>query len=144
ELERHDPLSSSDPTGVLLVPSDVAGAADDFGPLEDMAVPALPEQCPRCARKENNSDTLRAFFRGSVRSPVRGHAAAHDRVTQVGAEALTRALGGNDKAIAFTDSRQDAAETAAEIEQGHYLDTLRQVVLALLEKSASLDYFGLI
>lgn len=144
ELERHDPLSSLEPTGVMLVPDGVDRAADGFGPLEDIAVPALPEQCPRCRRTERNQDTLRAFFRGSVRSPVRAHAAAHDRVTQVAAEALTRALGGNDKAIVFTDSRQDAAETAAEIEQGHYLDTLRQVVLALLQKSASVDYVGLI
>jgi DEAD/DEAH box helicase domain-containing protein len=144
ELERHEPAAPDDPTGLLLIPRDVGRAADRYGPLEDIVVPALPEECPRCARKEWNQSTVRAFFRGSVRSPVRAHAAAHDRVTQVAAEALTRALGGRDKAIVFTDSRQDAAETAAEIEQGHFLDTLRQVVLALLEQSAGVDRVGLL
>ena len=61
-----------------------------------------------------------------------------------GAEALMRTLGATEKAIVFTDSRQDAAETAAEIEQGHFLDTLRQVVVSLLRENASVDRVALI
>jgi DEAD/DEAH box helicase domain-containing protein len=144
QLEVHEPASDEPSTGVLLVPSGIENAASTYGPIEDIVVPALPERCPRCLRSEWNQSTLYSFFRGSVRSPIRAHAAAHDRVTQVAAEALTRTLGGRDKAIVFTDSRQDAAEAAAEIEQGHFLDTLRQVVLATLRENASIDRFGLL
>jgi DEAD/DEAH box helicase domain-containing protein len=144
ELEIHEPASPDAPTGLLLRPTQVENASPAYGGRDGIRVPALPERCPRCSRREWNQSTLRSFFRGAVRSPIRAHAAAHDRVTQVAAEALTRALGGRDKAIAFTDSRQDAAETAAEIEQGHFLDTLRQVVLALLKRNASLDRYGLL
>jgi DEAD/DEAH box helicase domain-containing protein len=144
QLERHEPASPEQSTGILLLPSHVDRAAASHGPLESLLVPALPECCPRCARKEWNQSTLRSFFRGTVRSPIRAHAAAHDRITQVAAEALTRALGGAEKAIVFTDSRQDAAEAAAEIEQGHFLDTLRQVVVALLRHNAGADRYQLL
>jgi DEAD/DEAH box helicase domain-containing protein len=144
ELELHEPAAPNPPTGLLLLPSDVENASPAYGRPEEISVPALPEQCPRCLRREWNQSTLRSFFRGAVRSPIRAHAAAHDRVTQVAAEALTRALGGQDKAIVFTDNRQDAAETAAEIEQGHFLDTLRQVVLALLRENSGVDRYGLL
>jgi DEAD/DEAH box helicase domain-containing protein len=142
-LELYEAASSEAPTGLLLQPSNLANASPAYGDLDDeIAVPALPERCPRCGREESNQSTLRSFFRASVRSPIRGHAAAHDRVTQVAAEALTRALGGAEKAIVFTDSRQDAAEAAAEIEQGHFLDTLRQIVLSQLRANADLDRFA--
>jgi DEAD/DEAH box helicase domain-containing protein len=145
ELELHEPASPDAPTGVVLLPLSVHKLENEHGDLDErVAVPALPEKCPRCSRSENNSRTLSSFFRGSVRSPIRGHAAAHDKITQVATEAVTRSLGGHDKAIVFTDSRQDAAETAAEIEQGHFLDTLRQVVLALMERNASVDRFRLL
>jgi DEAD/DEAH box helicase domain-containing protein len=144
ELEVHESAAPDPATGLLLLPTNVEKASPAYGSPEEIAVPALPEQCPRCLRREWNQSTLRSFFRGGVRSPIRAHAAAHDRVTQVAAEALTRALGGSDKAIVFTDSRQDAAETAAEIEQGHFLDTLRQVVLALLRENTGLDRYGLL
>ena len=93
-------------------------------------VPAIPERCPRCDGRGFNRDR-ETFFRGIVRSPVR----AHTMGTAVGAQILVDRLIdnlGDDPAaartIVFTDSRDDAAATAAGLEMNHFRDLLRQLI----------------
>ena len=93
-------------------------------------VPAIPERCPRCDGRGFNRDR-ETFFRGIVRSPVR----AHTMGTAVGAQILVDRLVDNlgdepaaARTIVFTDSRDDAAATAAGLEMNHFRDLLRQVI----------------
>ena len=93
-------------------------------------VPALPEVCPRCHSKGWNQDP-RIFFRGVVRSPLRGHATGTAAVAQVLTDRLIEALGddiSSSRTIVFTDSRDDAASTAAGLELNHFRDLIRQLI----------------
>jgi DEAD/DEAH box helicase domain-containing protein len=114
------------PTGTCM---SVTGAPEG----DRLRVPALPEKCPRCAQSGANRNP-RLFFRGLVRSVIRGHGTGTARVTQV---LLDRQLAGlrdgeqrdEAKTIVFTDSRDDAAETAAGVELNHFRDLVRQLLL---------------
>ena len=93
-------------------------------------VPAIPERCPRCDGRGFNRHR-ETFFRGIVRSPVR----AHTMGTAVGAQILVDRLIDNlgddptaARTIVFTDSRDDAAATAAGLEMNHFRDLLRQLI----------------
>lgn len=99
-------------------------------PDPSMAVPALPETCPRCGRGSGNQD-LAAFFSGTVRSPVRAHTTGHAQLTQMIVSEIFRSTGDtaeDSRTIVFTDSRDDAARTAAGIALNTYRDQVRQVV----------------
>jgi DEAD/DEAH box helicase domain-containing protein len=100
-----------------------------------VAVPALPERCPRCDTRGHNADT-RTFFRSVVRSPIRGHTTGTARVSQVLLDRVVKEIAeesGDGKTIIFTDSRDDAANTAAGVELNHFRDLVRQLVTAELE-----------
>ena len=93
-------------------------------------VPAIPERCPRCDGRGFNRER-ETFFRGIVRSPVR----AHTMGTAVGGQILVDRLVDNlgpdpaaARTIVFTDSRDDAAATAAGLEMNHFRDLLRQLI----------------
>ena len=93
-------------------------------------VPAIPERCPRCDGRGFNRDR-ETFFRGIVRTPVR----AHTMGTAVGAQILVDRLIDNlgddptaARTIVFTDSRDEAAATAAGLEMNHFRDLLRQLI----------------
>lgn len=127
-LLQPAPLGAS--TGVMLA---VANA-----PAES-SVPALPERCPRCATHYPNMKP-NLFFRANVRSPLRGHATGTSRIAQVLLDRVAKATeegreGG--RAIVFSDSRDQAAATAADVEFTHFRDTIRQVVLRELGETAS-------
>ena len=117
-------------TGTMLAVSDAPEGSD--------SVPALPERCPRCdARGVNRKPRL--FFRGVVRSPIRGHATGTARLTQVLLDRITRAVGeapADARTIVFTDSRDDAAATAAGVELNHFRDLVRQLVTAEVEAAS--------
>ncbi len=101
----------------------------------DRQVPALPEQCPRCQMRGYNRDT-RKFFRGVVRSPIRAHAGGLAQATQLVMSQLVRSLGDraeDTRTIVFTDSRDDAARTAIEVETNHYRDLVRQLIRQVLK-----------
>ncbi|MDP9302668.1 MAG: DEAD/DEAH box helicase, partial [Actinomycetota bacterium] len=102
-----------------------------------MRIPALPERCPRCLTKTFNGDP-RIFFRGVVRSPIRGLAAGATRVTQVILDRVVETVGESAedrKTILFTDSRDDAARAAAGVELNHFRNMIRQLVRGELEGS---------
>ena len=93
-------------------------------------IPALPERCPRCDGRGFNRDR-ETFFRGIVRSPVRAHTMGNAVGAQILVDRLLDNLGKDPAAartIVFTDSRDDAASTAAGLELNHFRDLLRQLV----------------
>lgn len=98
------------------------------GPKE--SVPALPEYCPRCRMRSTNNDTD-VFFAGVVRSPIRAHTAGRAQLAQMVVSQMFRSTGSTSetsKTIVFTDSRDDAARTAAGIGLNTYRDQVRQLV----------------
>ena len=110
-------------TGTIMA---VSGMPEEPG----ARVPAIPERCPRCDGRGFNRERD-TFFRGIVRSPVR----AHTMGTAVGGQILVDRLVDNlgvdpaaARTIVFTDSRDDAAATAAGLELNHFRDLLRQLV----------------
>lgn len=107
--------------------------------LEARRIPALPERCPRCDSRGPNNDP-RVFWRGVVRSPIRAHTTGTNRIGQIVLDRVVRLIGDTPqegRTIVFTDSRDDAANTAAGIETNHYRDLLRQLITKELTVSAS-------
>ena len=97
---------------------------------EPIRVPAIPERCPRCDGQGINRDR-ETFFRGIVRSPVRAQTMGTAVAAQILVDRLVDHLGDDPAAartIIFTDSRDDAAATAAGLELNHFRDLLRQVI----------------
>ncbi|WP_062519293.1 DEAD/DEAH box helicase [Demequina silvatica] len=107
-------------------------AADGSG----FAAPALPETCPRCGGSQANGDAA-VYFAGNVRSPIRAHTSGRSQLTQMAVSQLFRSLGSSaeeSRTIVFTDSRDDAARTAAGISLNNFRDQVRQVVRQLLHE----------
>jgi len=104
-----------------------------FSPPMDTDVAGLPECCPRCGSEQNyaNSRDLKKFYSGSVESPIRGLRTGLNATTQLIADRAAVAIGENGRAeqmIAFTDSRDDAADLAAGLELHHFRDVVRQLI----------------
>ncbi|TIL66185.1 DEAD/DEAH box helicase [Mesorhizobium sp.] len=96
-------------------------------------VAALPENCPCCGSSRTffNSRDKKTFFRGSVETPIRGLRTGLNVTTQLVADRVMFATSDSDDAermIAFTDSRDDAADLAAGLELHHFRDLIRQLV----------------
>ena len=132
-----------DPKLGALMPSGVGipavvlshNAADDSG----LALPALPEACPRCGGNQDNRDAG-VFFAGSVRSPIRAHTSGRSQLNQMAVSQLFRSLGteaAESRTIVFTDSRDDSARIAAGIALNNFRDQVRQVVRQLLHDRES-------
>jgi DEAD/DEAH box helicase domain-containing protein len=133
-LGRLEAASDGEGTGTMLV-----------GPNR-IRFPALPEKCPRCAAERRQQD-LEQFFNGHVRTPIRGHRTGTNAITQLVAGRSSAALGdesGVAQMIAFTDSRDDAAEVSAGLELNHYRDLLRQEIQLVLSSRGTLDPIALI
>jgi len=114
-------LGRHKPTGTMLL----VGAPDD----KSIRIPALPERCPHCDSQNFNRAAL--FFNGVVRTPIRAHTMGTAISTQVLADRVVDILGTEQaaaKTIVFTDSRDDAASTAAGLELNHFRDLLRQLI----------------
>lgn len=114
------------------IPAVVLGhnAGDDGG----LALPALPEACPRCGGSQDNRDAA-VFFAGNVRSPIRAHTSGRAQLNQMAVSQLFRSLGSEpaeSRTIVFTDSRDDSARIAAGIALNNFRDQVRQVVRQLL------------
>ncbi|MEV4421944.1 DEAD/DEAH box helicase, partial [Patulibacter sp. NPDC049589] len=131
----------------LLVPA--IGAGPDTGTMLSVSrfvlddprarVPAIPERCPRCASQGRNVD-LRRLWRGAIRSPIRAHTTGTTRSAQIVVDRVVRAIGSDERegrTIVFTDSRDDAASTAAGMELNHFRDLLRQLITAELTTAVS-------
>lgn len=104
------------------------------GEDHDLAIPALPETCPRCGGSQVNRDAA-VYFAGSVRSPIRAHTSGRSQLNQMAVSQLFRSLGdeaSESRTIVFTDSRDDSARIAAGIALNNFRDQVRQVVRQLL------------
>jgi DEAD/DEAH box helicase domain-containing protein len=120
---------SGSPTGWCLAVSMRQASPGDVAP-------ALPDRCPRCGQKSYNGD-LRVFWRGEVRSPVRGHTTGIAQSTQLYLSQLVRSMGNTpaeSRTILFTDSRDDAARTAAGVARNHYRDLIRQLIRQVMDE----------
>ena len=93
---------------------------------------AFPPKCPRC-----DTDYRR---RRHDSSPMRLHRTGFQKACQVVAGALTREMPLKQrgklsrKLLIFTDSRQDAAKLASGMEQDHYRDMVRILLLKALRE----------
>lgn len=104
----------------------------------DVELPALPERCPRCDTRTAQVEGAR-FYRGIVRSPIRAHTAGAAQSTQLYLAQLIRSMGETpeeSRTIVFTDSRDDAARTAAGVALNHHKDLIRQIAQQILDEGA--------
>lgn len=100
--------------------------------------PALPDRCPRCDTRGHNDGSK--FFAPNIRTPIRAHTAGAAQATQIYLSQLVRSLGSTPKesrTIVFTDSRDDAARTAAGVGLNHYRDVVRQLVQQVMTEEVS-------
>lgn len=94
---------------------------------------ALPFQCPSCS-------TSYKFTKGKP-SPIRGFRVGFAKTTQLLASSLMAELqrtNSNEKLVSFSDSRQDAAKAAFDLEGGHHDEVRREVVVKSLEELSKL------
>ncbi len=133
ELHPHLGLLQAaigEPTGWMLRVTGADGA--------DVHAPALPDRCPSCDQQGYNPDT-RSFWQGRVRSPIRAHTSGQAQSSQLYLSQLVRSMGDrvdDSRTIVFTDSRDDAARTAAGVGRNHYRDVLRQLIRQELDQPA--------
>ncbi|WP_280464250.1 DEAD/DEAH box helicase [Nocardia cyriacigeorgica] len=124
-----------EPTGVGLVFT---------GDSPEDRVPALPDRCPSCGYRPRGRAPKGAFRAGQVSSAIRAHTSGAAAATQLYLSQLVRSLdegqpresGTNSKTVVFTDSRDDAARTAAGVARNHHRDLIRQVLRRELAKGA--------
>ncbi|MCP2320913.1 DEAD/DEAH box helicase domain-containing protein [Nocardia amikacinitolerans] len=119
--------SGAAPTGLSLT-------SKGAGP--DDRIPALPDRCPACGYAPNFAKKKGAFRAGQVSSVIRAHTSGTAAATQLYLSHLVRSLAygqepsaaSEAKTIVFTDSRDDAARTAAGVARNHHRDLVRQVL----------------
>jgi DEAD/DEAH box helicase domain-containing protein len=119
-------------TGITLVANVQTSLGETF--------PSLPKTCPACG-SSGKSNVMDEFWNDSaVRTPIRAHTTGQAIATQVFASQLSRSLSLDVdekslsyKTIIFTDSRDDAARTAAGVALNHHRDLLRQVATIEIE-----------
>ncbi|MYC30855.1 MAG: DEAD/DEAH box helicase, partial [Chloroflexi bacterium] len=123
-------IKSSAPTG----PGEIPGWTYTILGSDADQQDALPAKCPRC-----DAD----YRRRNLDTPLRLHRTGFQKACQVVSGALARELPlerGNKpgrKLLIFTDSRQDAAKLASGMEQDHYRDMVRILLLKALD-----EYWG--
>ena len=114
------------------------------GDNPDDRVPALPDRCPSCGYKPGGRAPKGKFRAGQVTSAIRAHTSGAAAATELYLSQLIRSLDeGRDsdstagsKTIVFTDSRDDAARTAAGVARNHHRDLIRQVLRQELAEGA--------
>jgi DEAD/DEAH box helicase domain-containing protein len=90
---------------------------------------ALPFQCPACGVSYRHG-------RGKL-SPVRGFRVGFAKTTQLLASTLMNELhrtNAKERLVSFSDSRQDAAKAAYDLESGHHEDVCRELVVRCLDE----------
>ncbi len=133
-------LGHLDPLAGFLRPSsggdDTTGVV--FSPAQGVKVAGLPECCPRCGseQKWRNAKEIKKFYRASVNTPIRGLRTGLNATMRLVADRSAIATSDTAKAeqmIAFTDSRDDAADLAAGLEAHHFRDLVRQLLFKALQ-----------
>lgn len=93
---------------------------------------ALPFQCPACG-------TSYKYGKGK-QSPIRGFRVGFAKTTQLLASTLMAELqksGDQERLVTFSDSRQDAAKAALDLESGHHDDIRREILIGSLKELAA-------
>ncbi|MGJ0625910.1 DEAD/DEAH box helicase [Xenorhabdus bovienii] len=93
---------------------------------------AFPFQCPACG-------TSYKYGKGKL-SPIRSFRVGFAKTTQLLASSLMAELqrsGNREQLVTFSDSRQDAAKTALDLESGHHDDVRREIVIHSLQSIAA-------
>ena len=107
----------------------VRGHIYSIDKLPETAISALPAACPLCAANYR--------YRLYRKSPIRGFRTGFGRVTQILSKEMFYFLPEDaKKLVAFSDSRQDAAELANGIERSHYSDLVREAIYDELWRAA--------
>jgi hypothetical protein len=132
-LDTRNSVLRRDGQGVFFVPGRLFQAA----PSENhrIAGSALPRVCPACG----TDYSLRKPGMGSP-SPLRSFRTGFAKASQLLATeifSLLHVSGSAAKSIVFSDSRQDAARAALDIERRHHQDTRRQILVSEIEKVAA-------
>ena len=94
---------------------------------------AAPDCCPACGISYAQRKNPRY-------SPVRSFRTGFTKTSQLMATELfelLHAAGAMTKAVVFSDSRQDSANAAIRIEQSHYQDMRRQLIVEIARKTSS-------
>ena len=119
--------------GFVVEPTSAATSVAS-SPGKPVRIPSLPDRCPACGQKGRTSQETDKFERGEIRTPIRAHTAGASAAIEVYLGEFRRCLGGGSDArtLIFTDSRDDAAKTAAGVALNHYRDQVRQLVRAAL------------
>ena len=114
-------------------PGEIEGWTYVISGLDGHQQSALPAKCPRC-----DADYRR---RTHYQSPLRVHRTGFQKACQVIAGALAREMPQLDgagiptrKLVIFSDSRQDAAKLASGMEQDHYRDMVRILMLKAMRE----------
>jgi DEAD/DEAH box helicase domain-containing protein len=101
---------------------------------------ALPNVCPCCGinnqKRTNNS-------RKSKTTSIRGFRTGFAKTTQMFAKEIMYQLPDSEserKLVVFSDSREDAAQIANGIERNHFIDLLREILVAELHKKVLLKH----
>lgn len=105
---------------------------------QDVVAPAVPDRCPRCGQRASRQDNSK-FWRAETRSPISGHTASIAQSTQLYLDQLVRSMGdtpADSRTIVFTDSRDDAARTAAGVARNHFRDLVRQLIRQIADEHA--------
>ena len=122
-----------DATGVLFSP---AQGVKRGGP------PGMLPKNAEASRNGANAREIEKFYRASVKhADTRGSGPVLTRTTQLVADRSAIATSDTEKAeqmIAFTDSRDDAADLAAGLEVHHFRDLVRQLLFKALQPRESI------
>ena len=119
------------PSDTGMRPMEISGWIYSIGSQESAQLDALPPKCPRC-----DAD----YRRRQYATPLRMHRTGFQKACQVVAAALAREMPLESrnkparKLLIFTDSRQDAAKLASGMEQDHYRDMVRILLLKALDE----------
>jgi DEAD/DEAH box helicase domain-containing protein len=115
-----------------------ADDTDRHGRKLDSKGTAVPYSCPACQTDYSPRKKL-----GGRLSPIRNFRAGFGKTTQLLASELFSALDAGNaernttKLVAFSDSRQDAARAALDIERRHHEDMWRQILVEVLRAAQS-------
>ncbi|MBZ9887318.1 DEAD/DEAH box helicase [Mesorhizobium sp. BR1-1-3] len=101
---------------------------------------AVPYCCPKCGTDYSGRYRAPNSLRREGRlSPIRSFRTGFSKTSQLLATELVAALksqGGDGKLVAFSDSREDAANLALEVEVQHQTDLRREILISSAERLA--------
>lgn len=147
-LDTRNSLVTDGVNGAHCVPGRIFRLSAPKGRSADdssSAGSALPKMCPACG----TDYSLRKKGMGSL-SPIRSFRTGFAKASQLFATevfSLLHVSGSAAKSIVFSDSRQDAARAALDIERRHHEDLRRQLLIGeirrLADESAAVDVEGL-